>query len=394
MARATPSDLPKVLYADDDARALELFREQAGGGFAVTTANSGAVGLELLKKEGPFAVVVSDYQMLGMSGITFLSKVKEVSPDSTRLLITGHPDFTAAVGAVNDGYCFRFMTKPCTRVLMLRTLEAAVEQHKLVTARRVLLEQTLEASIKALTDILALASPTAFGRSTRAKEHVTMLLDHFQIEDRWEAEVAAMLSQIGCVSLPPETALKVYQGEGLTPEEKSMVDRLPAVAEQLIAGIPQMEGVRAILRYQDKHFDGSGNPPDNLRAKQIPWGARALKVALDFDLLEAQGTESQVAFDTMKSRKLVYDPQILDAFAQLRGVEEQTEVIEELGIKEVVAGMVFAEDVRTRSGQMLIARGTEVTPSLSERIRNMAANYVQEPVKVTVMRAKPSVVRG
>lgn len=203
MARPQPVDLPKVLYTDDDTRALELFREQVSRQFAVTTAKSGALGLDLLRNEGPFAVVISDYQMLGMSGIAFLSRVKDISPDSTRLLITGHPDFTAAVGAVNDGYCFRFMTKPCPRVIMVRTLEAAVDQHNLVTSRRALLEQTLEASIRALTDVLALASPTAFGRATRAKDHVTALLDHFQIEDRWEAEVAAMLSQIGCVSLPP-----------------------------------------------------------------------------------------------------------------------------------------------------------------------------------------------
>jgi response regulator RpfG family c-di-GMP phosphodiesterase len=402
LTRRPVPDLPRVLYADDDPRAVELFREQANRQFAVSTANSGAAALEILKQEGPFAVVVSDYQMLGMSGLTFLAKVKEVSPESTRLLITGHPDLTSAMGAVNDGFCFRFMTKPCTRVLMLRNLEAAVEQYNLVISQRVLLEQTLEASIKALCDILALASPTAFGRSTRAREHVTALLEHSQTEamgrpgfrgapaadmpPKWEAEVAAMLSHIGCVSLPPETATKIYQGESLTAEEQTMADRLPALAEQLVAGIPRLEGVRAILRYQAKHFDGSGYPPDNVQAKRIPWGARALKIALDFDTLEAQGVDSQVALDTMKSRKLHYDPQILEAFAQLRGVQEQAEIIQELGLREVVAGMVFAEDVRTRTGQMLIARGTEVTPTLSERIRNMASSFVQEPVKVLVLR--------
>lgn len=386
MAYTPPAELPKVLYADDDARAVALFKEQVGGHFAVTTTQSGSLGLELLKNEGPFAVVLSDYQMIGMSGLTFLSKVKEVSPDSTRLLITAHPDLTAAIGAINDGNCFRFMFKPCTRAIMVRNLEAAVEQYKLVTSRRVLLEQTLEASIKALTDVLALASPAAFGRTTRARGHVSALLHHFNITDRWEAEVAAMLSQIGCVSLPAETALKVYQGATLTPEEKAMADRLPALAEQLIADIPQMEGVRAILHYQDMHLDGSDPPPDSVREKQISWGARALRVALDFDVLETQGVESQVAFDKMRSRELRYDPQILEAFAQIRGVEQQTEVIQELEIKEVVTGMTFAEDVLTRTGMMLIARGTEVTPSLSERISNLKPNFVQEPVKVHVMR--------
>lgn len=382
MTQSARAPLPRVLYVDDDARALELLREQAGRQFDVSTASNGIEGLELLTRQGPFAVVVSDYQMIGMSGILFLSKVKELAPESTRLLLTAHPDLTAAIGAVNDGHCFRFMTKPCPRTIMVRNLTAAVDQYRLVISQRVLLEQTLRASVKALTDVLALATPAAFGRATRARDRISSLLDYFPaIGDRWEVEVAAMLSQIGCVALPPETALKVYQGQSLSPDENAMADRLAPLAEQLVADIPRLEGVRAILHYREKHFDGSGSPQGSVRGAKIPWGARALKIALDFDVLEAQGSDTRVALDTMRGRSRWYDPAILEAFAEIR-IQERAGLIQELALREVIAGMTFADDVRTRTGAMLIARGTQVTPSLSERVRNLAPDFVQERVKV------------
>ena len=385
MAQTTMAPRPRVLYVDDDERALELLRAQAARQFDVVTATNGAAALQLLEEEGPFEIVVSDYQMIGMSGLFFLSKARDTAPDATRLLLTGHPNLTAAMGAVNDGQCFRFLTKPCSQEVMLRALQAAADQHRLVTSRRGLLEQTLRASVRALTDVLALASPAASGRANRARAHVSALLDHFNLPDRWEAEVAAMLSQIGCVSLPPETALKVYEGARLSPEEQAMVDRLPALAEQLVADIPQMEGVRAILRYQDKHFDGIGTPPGPERGEQIPWGARALKIALDYDVLEAQGAATHAALDTMQGRSgLWYDPALLEAFVEIR--TQQVEVTQDLTLGQLASGMVFADDVRTRSGVIVIARGTKVTSSLSERLRNSPAGYFQEPVKVVALR--------
>ncbi|HEY3118338.1 MAG TPA: HD domain-containing phosphohydrolase [Chloroflexota bacterium] len=375
--------VPRVLYVDDDPRAVELFIAQVGREFTVATATDGPAGINILASSEPFAVVVSDMHMAMMNGIAFLSRVEGKWPESVRLLMTGQPDMNTAIQAVNEGHIFRFLIKPVMRGGLLEALRAAAKQYDLVVARRVLLEQTLRASIKAMSDILALASPAAFGRATRAKDGISLLLDHLKVSDRWEAEVAAMLSQVGCVSLPPETALKIYEGQELEPAEKLMANRLPALAEQLVAGIPQMGGVAKILRYEDKRFDGGGWPEDRVRGRQLPWGSRALKILLDYDTLVAAGQEAQGALDTMRDRLGWYDPSLLNVFAKTRGAEKQTEVIQELLLKDLLPGMVLAEDVRTSSGMMLVGRGAEVTPALSERLKNLAARAnVIEPVRV------------
>jgi DNA-binding NtrC family response regulator len=74
----------------------------------LTTATSGAAGLEVIKSKGPFAIVMSDMRMPGMSGAEFLSKVREGWPNTVRVLLTGQSDLPSAIAAVNDGQIFRF----------------------------------------------------------------------------------------------------------------------------------------------------------------------------------------------------------------------------------------------------------------------------------------------
>ena len=146
-----------------------------------------------------------------------------------RVLLTGQTDMESAIDAVNEGNIFRFLTKPCSSDLLLAALDSCCQQYLLVTSEKVLLEQTLHGSIKALVDILWLANPLAFGRATRVRKIVEELINHFQIRERWPVEVAAMFSQIGCVTLLPATLDKLYKGEVLTGHERVMVDRRPTV---------------------------------------------------------------------------------------------------------------------------------------------------------------------
>lgn len=377
----------RVLCVDDEPNVLEGLRRTLRGQYCVATAVGGAAGLEVLDRERPFAVVISDLRMPEMDGVAFLSRVRQRSPDTVRILLTGQADLDAAIAAVNEGRIFRFLSKPCAQPVLLQALAAASEQYRLITAERVLLEQTLYGSIKALTDILALAVPSAFGRAVRAKAHVGELAERLGVPERWPVEVAAMLSQIGGVTIPPETANRIYGGQWLSAEEQAIADRLPLVAEGLIASIPRLEKVRDILAYHRKHYDGSGEPYDGVRGDELPWGARALRVALDFDELQARGFSSALALDTLRGRAGWYDRAILEAFAELPVIREADVEVIELPLRALRPGMVFAEDVTTTTGVLFIARGQEVTPTLLERIQNLPRIIeVVEPVRVAVRR--------
>src|SRR4030042_1805929 len=92
----------------------------------------------------PYAVIVSDLKMPGMNGIKFLSKVREMAPDSVRVMLTGFAELQTAIDAVNEGNIFRFLTKPCPPDILSRALDMGIEQYRLITAERELLEQTLK----------------------------------------------------------------------------------------------------------------------------------------------------------------------------------------------------------------------------------------------------------
>jgi HD domain-containing protein len=118
-------------------------------------------------------------------------------------MLTGQADLTAAVAAVNEGNIFQFLTKRCPSDMLGRALEALMEQHRLITAERALLEETLKGSIAVMTAILARVNPPAFSRAHRIRRYVEHMARELGLPDRWQYELAAMLSQIGCVAVPP-----------------------------------------------------------------------------------------------------------------------------------------------------------------------------------------------
>jgi response regulator RpfG family c-di-GMP phosphodiesterase len=374
----------RVLCVDDEPGVLEGLTLNLRRTYKVHTATSGAEGLEVLAKHGPFAVVLSDMRMPGMDGAAFLARACEVAPDASRMLLTGQSELDAAVRAINEGRILRFLTKPCPRPTLLAAFQDAAEHHRLRTAERVLLEQTLQGSIRALLDILALTQPAAFGRAARVRDRALVVAEAAGVGERWPIEMAAMLSQIGSVTLPHELADKLYQNQPLSESEERQVARLPMVAEKLLANIPRLDAVRAIIARQMVRFDDP--------TPSVPVGARVLRLVLDYDQLEARGTSPDEAVGVLRSRRGLYDPALLELLAQALAAPKVAQELSELPLKSLRPGMVFAAEVRSRGGALLLGSGFEVTAALLERLGNYPAGTIAEPLRVLVPR--PTLVRS
>ena len=372
---------PRILCVDDEPNVVSGLKRNLMPHYDVTTQTSGAKGLEAIEKEGPFIVIMADMRMPLMDGATFLTNARAVAPDTIRMLLTGYADVESAISAVNDGQIFRFLTKPCPPETLLKAFSAAVEQHRLVDAERALLEQTVHGAIKTLTDILELANPTAFGRATRVKKYVAALAEHLALRDRWQVEVAAMMSQIGSVMLSPETLNKVYYGKPLSLEDKAQVAQIPKVLDGLLANIPRLEPVRDILS------SANGLPLSARTRKKdedetIKTGARILKVAVGFDVFEMQGNTTSAALDMLRATGEC-DSKLIDVFAEIHRKLEKAGV-KEIPLSEVKQGMVFAEDVTAPTGAVIIPRGFEVTPSLLQAVSKFASKFAKLTVKISV----------
>jgi DNA-binding NtrC family response regulator len=76
-------------------------------------------------------VCVSDYLMPGMNGIQFLSRAKELQPEASRVLLTGHADKKSAIAAINQVALFQYVEKPWDNAQLLLVIQSGAERAKL-----------------------------------------------------------------------------------------------------------------------------------------------------------------------------------------------------------------------------------------------------------------------
>jgi response regulator RpfG family c-di-GMP phosphodiesterase len=374
----------KILFVDDDANILEAYKRQLRKQFTIETARGGEEGLKAVRTQSPFAVVVSDLRMPGMDGIQFLTAVRKYAPDSVRCMLTGHADLDAAIAAVNKGNLFRFLTKPCLPEELSRALEGAVRQYRLVIAERELLEKTLTGSVQVLTEILSLVNPTAFGYASRIKRYIQHMVTQLQLSNTWEFEIAAMLSQIGCVTLPAEVLRKMYADQPLSPGEQEMVSTHSQVTSALLAKIPRLESVARMIEGLHQPVDLRTLVAGLKQRDTTGIGTQMLMVALDFDRLVMRGLSPKVAITHMSQRKDRYLPRLLTALenVELDSTLKNTKAIH---VHALTPGMILDEDLYARNDALLLAKGHQITPSIITHLYNFARTVgVVEPFRVTI----------
>ncbi|MFZ1940850.1 MAG: response regulator [Terracidiphilus sp.] len=134
----------RILLVDDDKNVLEGYKRLLHGLFEVETATDGGQALAAIHLFGPYEVIVTDMQMPGMNGAEFLAKVRQLSPNSVRMVLTGHKDINRAIEAVNEGRIFRYLTKPCEKNELVSAIELAVAQYRASTEEKQLARQAQE----------------------------------------------------------------------------------------------------------------------------------------------------------------------------------------------------------------------------------------------------------
>jgi len=373
----------KILMVDDEKNILNAFQRNLRGDFEVVVADSPELAINIFKEKGPFAVIVSDYRMPKMNGIELLSLLKKIDESAIRIILTGQADMETAIKAVNEGSIFRFLTKPCEYDFLKATLNSAIEQYELVQAEKTLLEKTLKGSIKVLIDLLAVTNPLAFNQSLRLRALAKNIADRLNVKNMWEVEIASMLSQIGCITIPTEIFNKVLSGIDLNDKEIGIFMRHPKFAYDLLINIPRLEDVATGIYYQNKNYDGTGFPVDELKGKSIPFLGRLLRVIIDYDLHFEKLKSKDDAFSQIKKNVSCYDPDIIKALeAEVLSVERGF-IVREITLKELMTGMVLADDIKNENGITLVAKNFEISDVIKTRLLNYAkVSKIIEPIKI------------
>ncbi|HWM68807.1 MAG TPA: HD domain-containing phosphohydrolase [Steroidobacteraceae bacterium] len=208
--------------------------------------------------------------------------------------------------------------------------------------------------------------------------------DTLKCRDFWQLEAAAMLSQIGYLSLPTQLVEKIYCGEPLTPAEKTLASGIPDVAMALLENIPRLDPViqiLAALKWTDEQIARLGDGT-------IGTGVRILDLVLEYDALITQGHSVDVAVQTLRRRAPRFTEDLIEQFGKHLGAGSGKNEARVIALKAVQPGMVIMQDIPTHLGTLLVPRGFEVTSLFVERARNFGPELLTESVKVVISAAK------
>jgi response regulator RpfG family c-di-GMP phosphodiesterase len=415
-------NIPKrILFVDDEENVLRsLKRLFVSEDYEVFTAASGSDGLAVLK-DIDVSVIVSDQRMPVMTGAEFLEKSRPLSPDAVRIILTGYADVEAAIGAINRGGAYRYVSKPWNDGDLLLVIKDAFEKYRLVRENQYLTELTtkqndelkkwsveLELYVqqhtidltkqkkeqkklnlklkKNVSEILTSLSSLIELRNRSMRSHsnnVAILSTAIAEEIGLTApeiemiSTASQLHDIGMIGAPDIILLKNV-GE-LSPDEMMEYVKHPVRGQAAIDCIEDFRKPGILIRHHHEWYNGRGFP-DGLKGENIPIGARIIGIADRFDRIlhgemrTMDGALSQIKaslatqFDTSLFASL--EKAALEFF---HSIVSDTDFIEvELKTKDLALGMVISGDVITGTGLLLLRKGTVLSDKNIETLKRAA----------------------
>ena len=405
---ASDNGMHHVLIVDDEDMVLVSLRDTlAREGYQVTTAPNAIEGMARMKEKG-FSVVITDQQMPMLTGLEFLTMVRELQPDTTRILITAVLSLSTVIDSINKGEIYRFIVKPWLREELLVTVKNAVQRYELICRNQTLqattwamneklvkLNAELETQVKRVADqngeletlngamkenlqhsvelcfkTMQTFYPTLGSQARRVYELCRAIGEslHLSPEERQVLEVSAWLHDIGLVGVPRQLIKQWEESpDSLTDAERAIVQQHPILGEELAGFANPLKGVGAIIRAHHERFDGAGYP-DNLAGEKIPWLARLLGVAVAYAESSADGPATLEKIK--QARGTQFDPEavraLLRCLPQATVPKRQREVL----LSELMPGMVLARGIYTASGMLLIPDGERLTEPFIDKLNN------------------------
>lgn len=427
---------PKILFLDDEENILKaLKRLFVDEPFEVYTASSGEEGLSVLKDNPDMGVIVSDQRMPGMSGWEFLEQSKQVAPDTTKIILTGHADINAAVNAINKGGAYRYIAKPWNDDDLIATVRDAYERYRLIIENRRLTaltfkqnkelvkwntqlnemvqEQTIDIqnknkelerlneqlkknfrnSIEAFAALIEMREKSISSHSRNVALLAREIAVSMSLSDAEQSDitVASLLHDIGKIGVSDSVLMKSERqmNESETNEYKTHVVRGQVAVES-------MEGfadIGLIIRHHHENVDGSGYP-DSLRKNSIPIGSRIIAIADSVDklvntTLQSADTyrnalrEIEARLDTRYDRH-IYSHMLPIINKRIKILEKQgRDKIHETEIypARLEPGMVLARDVQSGTGVLVLAKGATLDEKLVFALQRY---YRMDPPKTGV----------
>ncbi|HTY01226.1 MAG TPA: HD domain-containing phosphohydrolase [Bacteroidota bacterium] len=383
--------LPLILAVDDDPASLLVLANvlQMDGAFRVVTATNVADAMVVAERHSP-DLIITDRYMPGRDGFDFCSWVKShpVLSASMVMLLTASAEVESIVKGLDLG-ADDYITKPFnpeelhSRVRALLRIKRLGDQLKNDKDRleelNAALHESLGGIMHLITHIIELRVPDAFPRSERACTLARWLGEKLELEKEslTALVLAARIHEIGKIVMPDDVL-----GHGvvqLSGEQKETLMQFPTYGHMLVSRIPQLGHVASLIKHQLENFDGTGSP-DHLRGKQIPLGARILRMVNVLEQMPINATPVQISEELDHLRGTTLDPFVVQGTIEYITTLSDPAWMQgkkQVAIGSIEEGMVTAADICTAKGIKLLPRDTKLTQS---HINWIQTHHQKDPV--------------
>lgn len=314
-----------VLFVDDEKAYLAytsgLFRNK---GLTVLTASSALEALAIVESRS-VSVVVSDNEMPGMRGIELLTRIKEVSPHTVKIMMTGSADLSTTLAAINSGEVFRFVLKPWEKADMLRAVKDGIRRYRVLQS----IKREDEFILHSLAQTIELKDASTKGHCDRVATLALKIAERLEISEdvRQEIRYGSWLHDCGKIGVP-EAILNAERQ--LTEEEFKVVMKHPEWGCDVVRKANLSKTVQEIVLYHHERFDGRGYP-FRLDGGSIPREAQIVAAAdicdaLTMDRPYRKGFSREEVIWTMTGMKGAHlDPRLVEIVFQILSEEEEPE---------------------------------------------------------------------
>ncbi|MBI2950334.1 MAG: response regulator [Verrucomicrobia bacterium] len=416
----------RVLIVDDEDMVRNVLKDQLQPeGYNITEAESASKALDILQREN-FAVILCDHEMPGMTGLDFLSKIKESHPSVTRLLLSSGLSLTALSEAIKSDLIYRFVTKPWLREEVLVTLRNAIVHNRLVTENQALHERNISLNLKvtklteaeqaaaveardaaadagggepdsqtsalgmegeagaasaaslappgvdlavqAFTKMLYTFHPNLGNTSQRAVALAHTLGEVLELPpDQLKSLIwAAALHDISLVNIDRGIVRRWLRGpEKCTDEELVIIKRHPEISQKMLEEFDFFKEAGEMIRSHHENWDGTGYP-DGLKGEMIPPLARLLAVVIAYCSKHAASIQAMSEIEAEVETR--WDPDAIQALAKAAPLTKMPRGEREILLIELKPGMVLARDIFNANNFLLLPKGRELSDASINKI--------------------------
>jgi len=386
---APKSDASKgiVLVVDDDPVVRKLTRQLLGKiTDAVHAVATGEDALRVAPQLDPDLILL-DVTMPNMDGFEVCERLRQ-DPRTREvpiIMVTALNDRQSRLRGLDAG-ADDFISKPYDRMELRTRVRSIlrVNRYRRLTQERNHRKRAWRGALTVLSELLAIRDPATFGVAQRVERRALDLARRLRVDDKDTIRLAAMFCQLGRLTVPDSVLLKAASNHDLSRNERAIMRAIPESSRSILSHIPELKKIGNIVYWQDKNFDGTGFPLDDLDGRTIPVASRIIRVARDFEQLMEDGLSSDEAQLRMHSQDRWYDPAVLTALdAQL--LDEAAEFsMRAMTIKliDLRIGMEILEDILTVDDLLVVVgAGTRITGPMLERLHNFARlKGIREPI--------------